>query len=124
MPVAVAAPSSNRPCDILGVSVAACVPDRSPRAAALCTRDSWQRPFYSPTATDCLRAELDTRRHAWAAGFVAMGAGGMAKSKTKSVVLRLMSQAGTGYYYTFRTTLKGVREKCACPAHAACSVSC
>ena len=51
--------------------------------------------------------------HAWAAGPVAMGAGGMAKSKTKSVVLRLMSQAGTGYYYTFRTTMKGVREKCA-----------
>ncbi len=42
-----------------------------------------------------------------------MGAGGMAKAKSKQVVLRLMSQAGTGYYYTFRTTLKGVREKCA-----------
>ena len=48
-----------------------------------------------------------------AAGPVAMGAGGMAKAKSKQVVLRLMSQAGTGYYYTFRTTLKGVREKCA-----------
>ena len=50
-----------------------------------------------------------------AAGPVAMGAGGMAKAKSKQVVLRLMSQAGTGYYYTFRTTLKGVREKCAHP---------
>lgn len=39
----------------------------------------------------------------------------MAKAKSKQVVLRLMSQAGTGYYYTFRTTLKGVREKCAHP---------
>lgn len=126
MPVAVAAPSSNRPCDILGVSVAACVPDRSPRAAALCTETvspvaSLLFAHRKPTA---VRAELDRKAAAWAAGPVAMGAGGMAKSKTKSVVLRLMSQAGTGYYYTFRTTLKGVREKCACPAHAACSVSC
>ena len=55
---------------------------------------------------------------------LAVVADSMAKSKAKSVVLRLMSQAGTGYYYTFRTTLKGVREKCACPTHAACSVSC
>jgi large subunit ribosomal protein L33 len=35
----------------------------------------------------------------------------MAKSKAKSVVLRLMSQAGTGYYYTFRRVQKGVQEK-------------
>ena len=53
-----------------------------------------------------------------AAGPIAMGAGGMAKAKSKQVVLRLMSQAGTGYYYTFRTTLKGVREKCAHRHHS------
>ena len=47
----------------------------------------------------------------------------MAKSKSKSVVLRLMSQAGTGYYYTFRTVLKGVREKCERPP-AAFATSC
>lgn len=37
----------------------------------------------------------------------------MAKAKKASVVVRLMSQAGTGYFYTVRRALKGVQEKCA-----------
>ena len=37
----------------------------------------------------------------------------MAKAKKASVVVRLMSQAGTGYFYTIRRSLKGVQEKCA-----------
>lgn len=86
---------------VLGILIGLPVADLRAREVSL---------LFAP-ATD---AELDRQGlHAWAAGPVAMGAGGMAKSKTKSVVLRLMSQAGTGYYYTFRTTMKGVREKCA-----------
>ena len=39
----------------------------------------------------------------------------MAKAKKASVVVRLMSQAGTGYYYIMRRSLKGVQEKCVQP---------
>ena len=38
--------------------------------------------------------------------------GAMAKKRT-SMVVRLMSQAGTGYFYTLRRAIKANQEKCA-----------
>ena len=35
----------------------------------------------------------------------------MAKGKGKSMVIRLMSQAGTGYFYTVRRAIKANMEK-------------
>lgn len=40
----------------------------------------------------------------------------MAKSKKTTQVLRLMSQAGTGYFYTIRKSVK-LLEKCVAPPH-------
>lgn len=37
----------------------------------------------------------------------------MAKAKKTSIVIRLMSQAGTGYFYTLRKNIKSNPEKCA-----------
>ena len=37
----------------------------------------------------------------------------MAKSKKTSIVIRLMSMAGTGYFYTRRKNIKANPEKCA-----------
>ena len=40
----------------------------------------------------------------------------MAKAKKTSIVIRLMSMAGTGYFYTLRKNIKANPEKCAAAA--------
>ena len=46
-------------------------------------------------------------------------------AKKKSQVIRLVSQAGTGYFYTMRRTIKANMEKCAAAARtrAKCRLS-
>lgn len=46
----------------------------------------------------------------------------MAKAKKSSIVIRLVSMAGTGYFYTKRKNVKANPEKCAvfaCTWHSA-----
>jgi hypothetical protein len=42
----------------------------------------------------------------------------------KASIMRLVSQAGTGYFYTFRKVVKSGGEKCASLAHLAHTPTC